>query len=239
MIHTGKTTLAAKVAQRINERYKSTHLGCAQGCSHPIAAFIPMDGYHLTREQLSAMPDPAEAHERRGAPFTFDDNAFFELVRTLRKPVCPESRTIYAPSFDHATKDPVPEDIAIPVGTRVLLMEGLYIALDHGAWKDARELMDECWFVDVSDVTAEERLTKRHVKAGICKDEAEARDRALSIDLVNGKEIRTKRLPVTELLNSVEDEEWSPEAQGLGPGLGSTCGSSAESQALRARAAAP
>ena len=66
-----------------------------------------MDGYHLTRAQLSAMPDARTAHARRGAAFTFDAPAFLELVKKLRQPLCPESQTIYAPSFDHAIKDRV------------------------------------------------------------------------------------------------------------------------------------
>jgi len=33
-----------------------------------------MDGFHLTKKQLSEMPDPVEAFKRRGAPFTFDGN---------------------------------------------------------------------------------------------------------------------------------------------------------------------
>lgn len=41
----------------------------------PPAAFIPMDGYHFSRKELDAMPDPKFAHDRRGAAFTFDGEA--------------------------------------------------------------------------------------------------------------------------------------------------------------------
>ena len=42
-------------------------------------------GYHYTRAHLDQMEDPEEAHARRGAPWTFDAEAFIEAIETLRK----------------------------------------------------------------------------------------------------------------------------------------------------------
>ncbi len=42
-----------------------------------------MDGFHYTRAQLDAMQDPAYAHARRGAPFTFDADTFVACVRQV------------------------------------------------------------------------------------------------------------------------------------------------------------
>ncbi|KAI9876423.1 MAG: hypothetical protein M1830_006526 [Pleopsidium flavum] len=209
----GKTTLAALVAKRINAIHDEQAPGCA---TTPIAAFIPMDGYHLSRAQLSAMPDPNTAHARRGAAFTFDGESFVTLVRKLREPLLPESSTLYAPSFDHAIKDPVADDIAIPATTRVLVFEGNYLSLNKTPWKEAAALMDELWFVDVGFDIARGRLVKRHVKAGIARDEEEAQRRVTETDLVNGREIVDGRLDVQEIVVSREDEAWRPEAQGLG-----------------------
>jgi len=83
-----------------------------------------MDGYHLTRAQLSAMPDPETAHARRGAEFTFDGEGFLGFVQTLRQPVTTSAGTIYAPSFDHAVKDPKENDIAILPSHRIIVFEG-------------------------------------------------------------------------------------------------------------------
>ncbi|KAL9006428.1 MAG: hypothetical protein Q9188_000833 [Gyalolechia gomerana] len=173
-----------------------------------------MDGYHLSRAQLSAMPDPATAHARRGAAFTFDDKAFLEMVKKLREPLCPESTTIYAPSFDHAIKDPVDNDLPIPTSARVIVLEGNYLSLNKGLWKEAAYLMDEIWFVDVDLETARRRLVGRHVKAGIAPTEEEANRRVTENDLVNGKEIAEDRVEVQELITSVEDDGWKPDAQG-------------------------
>ena len=173
-----------------------------------------MDGYHLSRAQLSAMPDPANAHARRGAAFTFDDKAFLALVKKLREPLLPESKTIYAPSFDHATKDPVENDIPIPTTARIVILEGNYVSLNKGLWKDAASLIDELWFVDVGLDVARRRLVRRHVEAGIASTAEEAHKRVTENDLVNGEEIITDRLEVQEVIRSVEDETWGPQAQG-------------------------
>lgn len=199
----------------LNKRYRNAHMAASCGSGHPIAAFIPMDGYHLTRAQLSAMPDPHTAHARRGAAFTFDAGSFVELVKALRAPITPESRTVYAPSFDHAVKDPVEKDISIAQGVRVVVFEGNYVALDEGAWREARDMMDECWFVDVEEDVAARRLVRRHVATGIAANEEEAMERVRNNDLVNGRQIRGNRSMIDEMVASREDKEWLPENQGV------------------------
>lgn len=172
-----------------------------------------MDGYHLSRAQLSAMPDAAIAHARRGAAFTFDGESFLKLVKTLREPLSPDSQTLYAPSFDHAIKDPIEHDIAIPAATRILLFEGNYLSLNQSPWRDAAELMDELWFVEVSFDVARQRLVGRHVKAGIAKNLKDAHDRVTANDLVNGREIVDNRMEVDEVIVSQADDSWKPENQ--------------------------
>jgi pantothenate kinase len=213
----GKTTLAAFVAKRLKDLYARQSPGIAN--ENPLATFIPMDGYHLSRTQLDALPDPVTAHARRGAAFTFDGDSFLALVKKLREPLCPETKTLFAPSFDHANKDPVVDDIAIAPSVRIVIFEGNYLSLNKPPWKHAAELMDELWFVDVDFAVARKRLVHRHVKAGIAKDEEEAARRADENDLVNGKEIVEGRLEVQEIIQSKEDESWAPEEQGVGDGM--------------------
>jgi len=83
-----------------------------------------MDGFHLTRAQLDALPDPANAHARRGAEFTFDGEGFLKLVQRLRPPLTSSSSVVYAPSFDHAVKDPKEDDIMVDVSHRIIVFEG-------------------------------------------------------------------------------------------------------------------
>lgn len=162
------------------------------------------------------MPDADSAHARRGAAFTFDGDSFLALVKQLVTPICPETHTLYAPSFDHAVKDPVENDIAIAASVRIVIFEGNYCALDREPWREAAGLMDELWFVEVEFETARGRLVRRHVEAGIAKDGEEAGRRADENDLVNGREIVENRLEVHEVVVSREDAEWAPEKQGVG-----------------------
>ncbi|KAI1756083.1 P-loop containing nucleoside triphosphate hydrolase protein [Xylaria castorea] len=205
----GKTTLSQTVTQALNARHANLHPEVREAV--PIAAFVPMDGYHLTRAQLSALPDPATAHARRGAEFTFDGVSFLALVKALREPLTASSGTIFAPSFDHAVKDPKENDIAIHPGHRIVIFEGNYVVLDKQPWSEAAGLMDERWFVDVDFDVARRRLVARHVKAGIAKDEDEARKRADENDLVNGRQIVENRTHVHEVVVSRDDEKWKHE----------------------------
>ncbi|OJD14308.1 hypothetical protein AJ78_05328 [Emergomyces pasteurianus Ep9510] len=200
----GKTSLANIMARRINKLHSSTYPDAAA----PIATSVSMDGYHLSRAQLAAMPEPAYAIARRGAAFTFDPVKFLRLVRALREPLTPNSPTLYAPSFDHAVKDPVENDVPVHATSRVIFFEGNYLSLDKEPWNEAARLMDELWFVDVDFETARKRLVARHVKAGIARDEEEANRRALENDLVNGREIVEFRMDVQEVIVSREDVGW-------------------------------
>lgn len=206
-IYLGKTTFANLTVQRLNQLHDNESHGSLSVSS--IAACVPMDGFHLSRAQLSALPDSSNAHARRGAAFTFDSAKFLALVQKLRLPLSPESaRNIYAPSFDHAVKDPVEDDIMIPFTARIIVFEGNYLSLGKGLWKEAATLMDELWFVSVDMDTARRRLVRRHVKAGIARDQEDAVRRVEENDLVNGREILEFRLDVQELVVSKEDENW-------------------------------
>ncbi|KIX08168.1 uncharacterized protein Z518_02824 [Rhinocladiella mackenziei CBS 650.93] len=218
----GKTTLAASVVAGLNKlhhesRRKNFPNSPERDARRPdpsqpdIALVIPLDGYHLTRKQLSEMPNAEEAIFRRGAAFTFDAKSYVDLVSNVRKPISPETPTIHAPSFDHAVKDPVAHDIAIPPTTRIVLFEGLYTALDADGWRDAHALMDETWFIEVDIETATQRVAKRNFAAGISKTFEECLARTQQSDMRNARDILDNRLPVQEIVPSVEDESWRGE----------------------------
>lgn len=187
-----------------------------------------MDGFHLTRAQLSAMPNPDEAHYRRGAAFTFDGDGYLKLIEKLRKPIEATTSTIRAPSFDHAIKDPVENDIGIPPSARIIIIEGLYTALSYPAsetnksnthsnaavsasWAEACALMDEIWLISVPIPTATERVAKRNFKAGLSPSLEAAFERTVNNDMKNAQEI-LDNLPspdkITERIESIEDGGW-------------------------------
>lgn len=51
----GKTTLVSTLVEHVN-----------RDCGNEVCASLPMDGFHFYRHQLDKMPNPTEAHKRRG-----------------------------------------------------------------------------------------------------------------------------------------------------------------------------
>ncbi|KAF1357386.1 nicotinamide riboside kinase [Lizonia empirigonia] len=158
-------------------------------------AVVPMDGFHYTKEALSAFEDPEVAFERRGAPFTFDASRLLNLVKSLKSTLVttreePE-QLVHAPSFDHAVQDPVENDVTISSQNRVIIVEGNYTLLDQKPWNEIAEICDERWFVDVSPETVRDRLAARHLAAGIETSYEAAVQRAETNDIPNGAMIRS------------------------------------------------
>jgi pantothenate kinase len=174
-----------------------------------------MDGYHLSRAQLSAMTDPAHAYARRGAEFTFDGESFLKLVQCVRAQK-QDSPTLYAPSFDHAVKDPKDDDIPIYGSTRIIVFEGNYLSLNKSPWREAAQVMDESWFVNVDFEVARQRLIERHVRTGVEDTPEGAERRTRENDLINGEEIVKNRIEgIHEVVMSKEDRAWEPQAQSM------------------------
>jgi len=111
---------------------------------------------------------------RAGAEWTFDGAAFVAAVAAARGRA---GEAVLAPSFDHAAGDPVADDIQVAPATRLVLAEGLYLFLDAPPWADlqARQLLDERWFMDVPPEVATRRIVARHLAVGASREEAEAR----------------------------------------------------------------
>lgn len=124
---------------------------------------LSMDGFHLSKNQLSTLPNSEEAFARRGAPWTFDSIAFVERVKAIHQGY--EQEDILWPSFDHSLGDPIEDDISIDKKAKVILIEGLYLLHQEDGWKEATELFDEHWFLDTPVDVSIERLAQRHMEA--------------------------------------------------------------------------
>ncbi len=156
--------------------------------------------------------DPADAHARRGAHDTFDSQRFVQFVQALRQgssiaDIDLPSRSTFesndnaspsetfptdlpshppvllAPTFSHADKDPVPSSLPIHLHYQLIILEGLYLALSVPPWDQAAKLLDEIILIEVEESVARERVIRRHVGAGLCKDEVDAGRRADENDM--------------------------------------------------------
>ncbi len=160
----GKSTLAQQWVDRLNQE-----LGAGT------AMVIGMDGFHLTRAQLAALPDPAAALARRGAPWTFDPQALAQRLQALSAMPTDGSDSVPWPGFAHGVGDPVADAVTIKAPVRLVLLEGLYLLhRDHG-W-DLSAWLQECWYLDVPLEQALDRLRRRHMASwGISQAQASAR----------------------------------------------------------------
>jgi pantothenate kinase len=189
----GKSTIAAEVVRRLNTAVPPVN-----------SIVVPMDGFHLSRKTLDQMPNSAEAHERRGAAWTFDVNGVLSLVRTLYQSKSNKSETILVPGFDHALKDPCPEKISIQPVNALVIIEGSWLLLDEEPWRQISSLVDDTWFVDVTAELARHRIAKRHIGSGIEETWEDAVRRAESNDLPNGDEIRNRLVKPALVVQSCE-----------------------------------
>jgi len=199
----GKSTFAHLVTTRANE------LLASGGSASAKALLVGLDGWHLTRAQLDAHSDPKLAHDRRGIHWTFDAEGYVTFVKSLRNPLTEMTPTIAAPSFDHALKDPVFDDVSIYPYHRIVIIEGLYTFLGIEPWKEAGLAMDERWFIDIELDEAQRRLVKRHVVTGVTKDTESAIWRAEQNDMPNGRWIIANILEPTRRIKSIDDTSLS------------------------------
>ncbi|XP_027352311.1 ATP-dependent kinase YFH7 isoform X2 [Abrus precatorius] len=156
----GKSTLAHEVAKRINKLWPEKASSFDSQIQPPdVAVVVPMDGFHLYRSELDAMEDPEEAHARRGAPWTFNPLRLLTCLKNLR----------------------------INVRHKVVIVEGNYLLLEDGGWKEISSLFDEKWFIDIDIDKAMQRVLKRHISTGkppdIAKQRIENNDR-LNAELI-------------------------------------------------------
>lgn len=146
--------------------------------STSLAVLVGLDGWHYSRAELDAMPDPQLAHDRRGAHWTFDGASYVKFIRALREDITASSPILAAPGFDHADKDPIPGAISVCPHHRIVVIEGLYTFLSIDPWTEAGRLLDERWFIQLEAIKARERLVQRHVMTGVAKDMEKAVSRA-------------------------------------------------------------
>jgi pantothenate kinase len=182
----GKSTVAAKIATAFNA---TTQPGAGT------MAALGMDGFHLPKAALRRMPEPDVALARRGAPWTFDPSAMAERLAALRDAEGP----VTWPGFAHDVGDPVEAAHTVPPDVRVVLIEGLYVLLDDGPWREVSACFDLRWFLEVPRELARERLIRRHMAAWKI-DRMTATQRAESNDALNAEIVLASRARAEALL---------------------------------------
>jgi pantothenate kinase len=159
----GKSTIAEQLAELLD----------------PLAALLPMDGFHLPQSRLSELG----SRDRMGAPDTFDVPAFRANLIAIRRGFRQSEHPVIAPGFDRDIEEPVPGRIRIAPECCCVIVEGNYLLLDTGGWERTAPMFDLTFFVEIDDETRIERLIARHERFG--KSPADARAWALGPDQLN------------------------------------------------------
>jgi len=188
----GKSTISKRVIDLINQETTK----CGNGIR---ATVLPMDGFHYPRSFLDKMQDPVEAHKRRGAPWTFDAIGLLNTINYIK-----QKDEGFAPSFDHAVKDPAENSIKIEKFHKVIIIEGNYILSNTSPWDQIGTLLDEKWYIDIDLNKAMERVALRHVAAGICNNLADGYARVEYNDKPNAIFIESTKINATRIITSID-----------------------------------
>ena len=98
---------------------------------------------------------------RRGAPFTYDWEAFRRDLLALQDNDGKGSFPVY----DRSEHDPVPNALSVTSQNQIILVEGLYLlCFDDPDLEPLAQLYDDRWFVEVSLEETKRRLIQRHLE---------------------------------------------------------------------------
>lgn len=174
----GKSTLSAEVARRLNAQKVTTEV-------------VPMDGFHLD----NAVLDARGLRARKGAPETFDAAGFLHLIRRLRA-----GDEVVAPLFDRSRDIAVAGAQVVPAAARVVLCEGNYLLFDEAPWRHLAALWDLTVRLDVPLADLRHRLIQRWLDHGLSS--AAATRRAESNDIPNALRVINHAIPAQVTLGS-------------------------------------
>ena len=121
------------------------------------AALAPMDGFHLSNATLIA----EGKHDRKGAIDTFDAEGYLNLLERLKRA---DEDVVHAPDYYRTFEESIGSAIPIKRAIPLVITEGNYLLSSQGAWVKVRELLDQCWFIDLAEDIRIDRLIKRHIE---------------------------------------------------------------------------
>jgi pantothenate kinase len=130
------------------------------------AAYVPMDGFHLSNAQLDRLGRRA----RKGAVDTFDVDGYVALLQRIAA----GGGDVYVPGFDRTLEEPVAAALVVPAAARVVITEGNYLGLAAAGWQAVRPLLDRLYYLDCPSALRRERLVARHIAGGRSRAAARA-----------------------------------------------------------------
>jgi pantothenate kinase len=147
----GKST----VVEQIENKFSSSKV-----------SIIPMDGFHLSNEELIALG----RRNRKGAPDTFDVEGFISLIKKVKHEPQVDHKF---PIFHREIEASVENEGLVAKESKVIVIEGNYLFSTEHYWEGVFPLLDQSWFIEIDDEVRIERLIARHIRYGKTPGEAE------------------------------------------------------------------
>ena len=146
----GKSTVAAHVADALT--------------NHGVpSAIVPMDGFHFDNAHLKTLG----LLHRKGAPDTFDLAAFRAKLIAVK-----QGGDVKIPLFDRDRDCTLPDAGLVPVEVQTIIVEGNYLLLNQGGWRDLLDLWDFTVLIKQDVNVLKTRLTNRWLKQGLSQPAA-------------------------------------------------------------------
>ena len=168
---------------------------------------ISMDNYHFTNEYLDKHMHPTRVDTEgnpmnlravKGRAETIDSRSLLQdLIRIAKQAARatssqPPPSPLLLPIYDRALHDPVPNRLAVPQSTRVVLVEGLHLLRDQeDTWVQIRAMFHSLYYLRFDEgkdsQRQKERVMQRRIRGGISREWASPRYD--QVDAVMGAEI--------------------------------------------------
>jgi pantothenate kinase len=165
----GKSTLMAALVR-----------ACRAELGDACVAGVPMDGFHKPNEILIE----SGRRNRKGAPDTFDADAFVAAIRQLSTG---SSASIRWPDYSHQSDEVIPNAISVSASAKLIFVEGNYLLLEEDPWSHIRAVVKPIWYVTADRPTLEGRLLRRQRRAGVSNRDAE--QHVFTSDLLNATQV--------------------------------------------------
>ncbi|MEV0319052.1 nucleoside/nucleotide kinase family protein [Streptomyces sp. NPDC050658] len=158
------------------------------------AAYLPLDGFHLSNVQLERLA----LSSRKGSEPSFDVRGYVALLARVLEDTGDD---IYVPDYDRSLHEPVAARHRVPLAARLVVTEGNYLACDLPGWRTARALLAECWYVGTPAEVRQPRLVERQLAGGRTPDEARAW--VATNDDPNGELVEKSRLRCDRTVSTI------------------------------------
>lgn len=163
-----------------------------------VAAYAPMDGFHLSDRQLERL----ELLDRKGSPPTFDVHGYVALLHRLRA----DTRyPIYVPDYDRTVDAPIAARLVVMPDVRLIVTEGNYLASDEPVWREVRTMLDELWYLETPDEVRGARLIGRQLAGGRSLEQAVAW--VANNDRPNGELVKESNGNCTRVVSAASNRE--------------------------------